>query len=140
MAAFGRPPDEYPPEQSKQGGLRPPAEPPQADKTTIGSMARGALSCLVVARWGLHGSNWAPRDALLFFLKPTWQQLGSEGGHFCVPRLLVGARMGVIGAHWGLLDAFFQPRRLSILLRKLDFGLKSILFYLWLYKLFIELF
>ena len=51
MAAFGRPPDEYPPEQSKQGGLRPPAEPPQADKTAIGSMARGAL--------GLHGSNSA---------------------------------------------------------------------------------
>ena len=59
MAAFGRPPYEYPPEQSKQGGLRPPAEPPQADKAAIGSMARGALSCLVVARWGLHWSNSA---------------------------------------------------------------------------------
>ena len=51
--------DEDPPEQSRQGGLRPPAEPPQADKAAIGSMARGALSCLVVARWGLHGSNSA---------------------------------------------------------------------------------
>ena len=80
----GRPPDAYPPEQSNQGGLRPPAEPPQADKAAIG------LQGLVGARWGLHGSNWAPRGALMCLLKPTRRQLHSKGCPFCVPRVIVG--------------------------------------------------
>ena len=87
MAAFGRPPDEYPLEQSKQGGLRLPAEPPQADKAAIGSMARGALSCLVVARWGLHGSNSA--EGYTFVGRFEWNS---------VPRV---AFLGPTGARWG---------------------------------------
>lgn len=50
------------------------------------------------------GHSWkqlASRDAILFFLKPTWQLLESEGRRVCVPRLLVGACMAVIGDHWG---------------------------------------
>ena len=43
MEAFGRPADEYPPDQSKEGGLRQPAEPPQADSAAIGSMAQGTF-------------------------------------------------------------------------------------------------
>ena len=87
MAAFGRPPDEYPPEQSTQGNLRPPAEPPQADKAAIGSMARGALSCLVVARWGLHGSEGCP------FVSPQADMAGIpfQGESF----------LGPAGARWG---------------------------------------
>ena len=94
MAAFGRPPDEYPPEQSKQGGLRPPAEPPQADKAAIGSMARGALSCLVVARWAFM-EVIRLRGALL---SPEADMAGIrlQGVPFLDPE---GARWG----HYGLL-------------------------------------
>jgi len=50
-------------------------------------MLRGALSCLVVARWGLHGSNSA--DGYTFVGRFEWNS---------VPRV---AFLGPTGARWG---------------------------------------